>query len=246
MSPVGAPVDLVNFEAPVTAGTIGECCVCYTVKTNHTIKPPPEPHRRCVLDSLDVYESMRRHGIPGRGKRRELHSDLFAVARVFDWDGERLAAEWRKIVGIRPANIGCSTEQAVQDILRHWQRAKKPQPWLPDTGQLPDLTTARVTTLKSNLKRHGCPAASSCARIIGEILYPLVLRLPRQCAQGEISIVSRDLQNKCVSKRSKLPMQWLHSWNILRITDQNYIRAKRTKRYFVNVAVVVWLLGIRD
>jgi succinate dehydrogenase hydrophobic anchor subunit len=38
-------------------------------------------------------------------------------------------------------------------------------------------------------------------------------------------------------------MQWLHAWNVLRITDQNYIKGKRTKRYFVNTALVVWLLG---
>ena len=48
------------------------------------------------------------------------------------WGEQRRASKWQKIVSIRPTNIGCSVEQAVQDILRHWQRAKKRQPWCPN------------------------------------------------------------------------------------------------------------------
>jgi len=112
--------------------------------------------------------------------------------------------------------------------------------------ELPDLTAERIVMLKANLRRHGCPTVSSCARIIGEILYPLVRKLPRQCAQGNISILSRELQNKCVSKRSRLSMQWLHAWNVLRITDHSYLKGDKTKRYFVNVTTVIWLLGFRS
>lgn len=242
---VGCPVNSVNLEAPATADTAGECCACTPVRTNVTIQSSPEPRRRTVLESLDLYESLKRDGIPGRGQRQALHLDLFAVVKVFDWDEERLSTEWRGIVRIKPQNIGCSEEQAVQDIVRHWKRSKARQTWLPDTTLLPDPTAERIPVLKTNLKRLGCDTSSSCARVIVEILYPLIRRLPRQCSMGTISILSREIQNRCVSKRSKEPLRWLHQANVLRVTDPDYVVGK-TKRYFVNVTLVIWLLGFRS
>jgi hypothetical protein len=217
-----------------------------TATTNVTIKPLSARLGRTFLDSLGTYQRLRLEGILRRHTRNQLHIDLLQVARLLDWNDRQLASEWKSIVSIRPENIGCSVDDAARDLLSHRKRSTVERIWLPNTTRLPDQIDGRESTLKLKLRQLGCPDPSSCTRIISEILYPLVRTLPRQCELGTISIQSRELQRRCVSKRSRLAMTWLHAWNVLRVVDHNYARGTRTKRYWVNVGLVLWLTGFRN
>jgi len=86
--------------------------------------------------------------------------------------------------------------------------------------------------------------ASGAARVICEILWDHIRCRPAQCVGGTISIPARLIQDHCPGRRDAAVKRWMFANNIMRIT-RGYVVGKLTYLYWVNIPLVVWLLGFR-
>lgn len=213
-------------------------------------KPVSASRAPTFLDDLNCLEELKRNGIPGRGQRRQLHRVLFTAARIHGWfDNEgRIAREWEVILNIAPANIGCTVNHGIRDILRDW-RAVRRSPykiWLPDCKKLPDLDQARRNDLLAGLTRLGCPKAirSSTTNVIVTVLWPVIRTATIPCMEGRAAVQSRRLQ-AAAGERTRLVREWLAENNLLRLRDNHYEPGKRSRLFFINVPLAVWLMGFR-
>jgi len=186
-------------------------------------------------------------GIPERGFRTKGHYALFTAKRVYGWTDVAMQQVWRDIVMMNPANIGCSIEQAVADIGTHWERSKgkSKNPSLPDMTKLPP-TTNRTQTLVGNLTKMGCPWPADVAKIILKVLMAPIQGCPKACIDGRAAIRAKDLQRACSSRSYKAAREWMAAHNILVLKNPSYIRGVHSMTYFVNVHLILFLLGFRS
>lgn len=197
------------------------------------------------LDDLRTYEHLRSSGIPERHVRRDLHKVMFTAARVFGWEESLLESEWRHIVGLAPHNIGCSEDEAVDDIVSHWRAARdgRFRIWLPDCSRLPSMDSVRRRAIKRALTAWGCPVPSAVAGIVCRALYPAIQNAAVPCAEGRVSLSSRVMRRACGHRNFDAAMAWLSAQNILRLTSRHYVVGKMSRLYFVSIPLVLWLLG---
>jgi len=205
------------------------------------------------LDDLTRFEELKRTGIPAKGQRRGLHRVLFTASRIHGWfdDQKRIAKEWEAILNIAPSNIRCSVQAGVQDIRGEWRAAKrKPyRIWLPACSILADLDEVRRESLVDGLTRLGCPKdiLSSVRSIIANVLWDVVRKATRHCTAGRASVQSRKMQS-VGGQKSGLARKWLNQNNLLCVRDHSYQTGiyGHSKRYFVNIPLLIWLAGYRN
>jgi hypothetical protein len=204
------------------------------------------PEKPTFLDDLETFERLKIEGIPARHQRIRLHHVLFTAARLWRWSAAQLQEHWRQIVSIHPANIGCSVEEAVADVRRHWQEAGQFQFRLPNTATLPpQLEAHEIELARQRLEAMGCTDSVSAARIVGLVCYPKIRECPQACQRGTVAIRSQQLQAVSVGKRYRPPLEWLKHNNLLVTTDRHYRPGQRSRLFFVNAPLVLWLLGFR-
>lgn len=196
------------------------------------------------LDDLNIYLELRTKGIPRRGTRREMHRPFFTAARLFGWFGneKRAGEEWRRIVAINASAIGCSVNEAVQDLMRDRRAIRLTGFHLPDVRALPNLDRTRMICAKRRCEDFGCSDPTSAAQVIAQVLYPAIRRCPPACVRGTIAIRSTEMQNACPNKRYLPTREWLFSTNIMAMTHPDYHPGVRSRLYRVNIPLVLWFL----
>jgi len=199
------------------------------------------------LDALETYENLCGAGVPARHQRIKLHRALFTAAHLWGWgnDEERLRQEWHRIVSIQPTHIGCDVDDAVEDMLRHRAKAGSFQCHLPNTAVLPTLEKHEIEAACQKLEAKGCPDPVSAARIVAKVLYPKVRECPKACMRGTVAVQSRDLQRVSVWGHYKPALVWLEQNNIIVTANRKYTPGKRSRCYWINAPLILWLLGFR-
>lgn len=200
------------------------------------------------LDDLRGYEALKQGGIPKRHVRRTLHKVMFSATRVLGMTNDQAADEWREILGKHPENIGCSIEEAVQELLAlfRFRATTRLVPFLPNTQKLPDCDDHRGQLLKQWLVSKGCPCATDVLKIIRSILWGCIRDLPLQCVQGKIGLKSAVLQRICRGKGGyKQALAWLEDRHIVRMTNEKYCPGERTRKYFVNIPLILYCAGFQ-
>ena len=169
---------------------------------------------------------------------------MFLAALVHGWDSNQLETEWRQIVSLNPHNIGCAADKAANEIAEAWGVVKD-QPfkvWLPDCANLPDLDKARIKHLKASLERLTCPHVPNVAKIISKALWDIVRTRPAPCVAGRSTIPSQVLGDACRWTHYRKSMDWMDSNNIL-VPRTGYVPGVRSTGYFVNIPLILHLLG---
>jgi hypothetical protein len=182
---------------------------------------------------------------------------------------------WRAVVARTPeGNIGLTAGEAVEDFGRHLDAAigsgglASFRPRMPDFSGLPPLgdvgaAARRMRRRMADLAGAGMlPAAAGgdrtlrgvatgAARVVAELLWPLARRVPAQCLGGTASILAARIRAMCPGRRHGAVVRWLGEAGILRVARADYARwdaslgRGRTRLYFVNLPLVVWLAGVR-
>lgn len=200
-----------------------------------------EGRRESFLDDLSKYERLKKEGIPFRHIRRKLHPVVFKAARILGMPKEEMAAEWLRIVSMNPENIGCSPEEAVEDLIRAYEKGRRCGIYLPDCSILPDLDPIRLKTLSNKLKDEGCRYVHGVCKIIEKVLWNSVRSLPRQCVTGKLGIRATELQAVC--RLYTKPFGWMMDKYLVVLTDDLYISGMKTRQYKVNIPLLLHWLG---
>jgi hypothetical protein len=157
-----------------------------------------------------------------------------------------MAEEWRTIVAMKPENIGVTPDEAVKQLLDHYEAKKKDSRLtLPNTLALPVDPTPRLAHLTEAVKGLGCPVAKDVGHIIAKVLWRYVRELPVQCGRGEVGVKARDCHEVCNRGQYQPALAWMAEQHILRVTDPNYINSRKTRRYFVNIPLILYLMGFK-
>lgn len=207
-------------------------------------------HRDTFLTHLSQYATLKIEGIPHRGVRSKLHVSMFVAARILGWDRTRLEQEWLSITSMNPDNIRMSPENAVIDLIRQYETGKNASDTisLPNTLSLPEHALLKREHLLAALNAWGCRKEDrphDVANIILQVLWKAVRTLPVQCMRGKTGIRSLEVQRAC-SRKVYLPaMNWMKEANIVKVTDDHYEIGRKTRRYFVNIPLILFLLGFR-
>jgi len=233
---------LVGNGPKVSIGDV-DVVVCPVVNTATTNVMHFREPRSSFLDDLETYERLRSEGIPARHERINLHPIMFRAARILAMDRESMAAEWRRIVSLHPESIGCSADYAVADLLREHDKGKRCGIYLPDCTRLPDLDSSRIKALRQRLKQENCLCIHGVYKIIQNVLWDQIRKLPRQCMTGELGIRSRDLQ--AAYRNYKKPFGWMQDARLVLLTDDLFISGRKTRSYWVNIPLVLYWLGFK-
>lgn len=209
-------------------------------------------NRATFLDSLDIWLSLRKSGIPHRHVRRALHHHVLVAAAVMGWDDSDLYGEWDSIVSLHQGNIGCTPEEACDDLIRHrrrrfWARASLV---LPILSSLPDADISREQPAVDRLDALNCPESCSVARLARRLFHGKIKEAPSACREGRLALRHRDMEYHCAptphGRRLLRPaLQWMDEHNILRMTDHRYEPKARSRLYRLNIHLVLWLLDFR-
>lgn len=208
-------------------------------------------HRDTFLTHLSQYATLKTEGIPSRGMRRKLHVSMFVTARILGWGKGRLEKEWLSITSMKPENIGMSPEDAVIDLIRHYEKGQTitDKITLPNTLSLPEDPFLKRDCLLAALKAWGCrkeDRPNDVASIILRVLWKAIRTLPVQCMQGKTGIRALEVQHVCARKVYRPAMNWLEEANILKVTDADYKIGRKTRRYFVNSPLILYLMGFKE
>lgn len=199
------------------------------------------------LDHLQTYDHLKRDGIPSRHLRRSYHVAMFASARVFGWDRQELTDEWRTIVTKHPEHIGLTPEQAVQELMGHLDSSTHSETLtLPNTTFLPDDVAERREHLEAALVALGCPEPRNVANMIIRVLWRSVRELPWQCREGTLGIRTSALCKVCTHGRYLPGLEWMKTRKIVQVTDDSYSEGRKTRRYSVNISLIIYLLGFQS
>ena len=199
---------------------------------------------KTFLDDLKEYEKLKYKGIPNRHVRRDLHKVMFTKARIFNLTEYQMAEEWRRILEIHPENIGCSIDEGVGELQAAFHTHKDFRLFLPDTTSLPHLNRKMAMNLREWLVTEKCPCTKDILKIIKNILWDYIRTLPLQCARGQIGLKSSVLQRTCRGKGGyKAALAWSEEQNILKMTDADYAAGIKTRKYFVNIPLILHHLG---
>lgn len=202
------------------------------------------------LGDLAVVEALKVTGIPARHTRRMHHRAFFTTARVMGWTENRMCQEWRSIVSMHPSHIGCSAEEAIEDMIRAWRASQPYRIYLPDTTSLPIVRRKDKRRLEEILKERGCLSPRNAASVTVKVLIPLIRRIPQACMAGTAGVSSRKLWDACSGNRKdrncRSALDWLVEHMVLTPTCKSYVPGKRTRRFFVNIPLVVLLMGWKE
>jgi len=201
-------------------------------------------HNQHFLDHFKVFQALKRDGITQRGIRKSCHVALFVAGRIFGWDKARLAAEWKAIVSLKPENIGLTPDKAVDELLAHYDsKQNNSKISLPNALSLPQDPTPRLNEILSNLKQFNCPKPKDVATIIIKVLWQPIRELPVQCERGTVGIQTRALCKVCSRGQYKPAWNWLMAQNMVGLIDPSYISGRRTRRYSINIPLILCLMG---
>lgn len=197
------------------------------------------------LEDLRIYSELKKSGIPRRRLRRQLHKVMFTVARLFDWTEKKLLDEWEQILKINPNNIGLSVEDAIADLKNEWGKiGNKPFKFrLPVAKDLPEIDEERKKMLRERLKQVNCLTVKTVSNLIIEILYPAVRKAIVPCINGKVSLRAKTMWNACNGWKYRDALEWLDENNIMRLRNSSYVPGKRSRLYFVNPHLVLFLMG---
>ena len=195
------------------------------------------------LDDLEIYWQLKRYGIPRRHERIRLHKALFTVARVFCWSKEKLGEEWLSIVKINPNHIGCSKEEAVEDICRHFNSAERLPIYLPNATTIPEPNVAHEIHLESSLEEMQCPDITNTKRLIVRVLLPLIKQFPVQCCRGMLGIKSKDMLLATIKGKYTPALTWMLQNRLISMTRKGYFVGIMTRTYAVNIPLILFLMG---
>lgn len=208
-------------------------------------------HPDTFLTHLSQYATLKREGIPQKGVRNNLHVSMFVTARILGWGKGRLEKEWLSITSMKPDNIRMSPEDAVIDLIRHYEKGQTitNKITLPNTLSLPEDPFLRRDCLLAALNGWGCrkeDRPNDVANIILRVLWKAMRTLPVQCMQGKTGIRALEVQRVCARKVYRPAMNWLEDSNILKVTDDRYEIGRKTRRYFVNIPLILYLMGFKE
>ena len=197
------------------------------------------------LDDLAIYYDLKKNGITKRDIRRGMHIVIYRVGALLGLSEKQLIEDWEAIISINPNNIGPSISVALQDFSNCFASLNKIKSYyLPDCTFLPELDDARNKAFKKKLKDEGCPSPTGVCNIVKNVLWGAVKSLPHQCLDGTLGLSSRNLQQ--ASKRYKEPLEWLMQKNIVIMTNPNYCSGKLTRKYKINIPLLLYWLGFKN
>ncbi len=196
------------------------------------------------LDEIRHYEKLKMNGIESRYIRRTLHPIIYRVANILGWTEYEMIGEWRDIVSINPNNINCTVDVAVYEFMECYRKGKPSGYYLPDCTRLPQLNDFHMKALRKRLKAEGCPRVTGACNIIENVLWESIRELPAKCVDGNLGISSRELQAAC--RRYKEPFGWMIDRNIIRVTNPSYSAGRATRKYRVNIPLLLYWLGFRN
>ena len=243
------------------------CMLVTSNKTNDTQEPINEALTRELLDNINVkphkrrsfgtfleylaeYENLRESGIPRIGTRLDYHRVMFTAARIFNWSGSRILKEWDSILKIKPYNIQLSVVAGLKDYAKEWDivKAKEFSIWKPLVTSLPISVSKRKRTLITNLKNMKCPKASAVSSVILKVLYPVIRKAIIPCEKGEAAIQSKIMRDACGCNghNYRRILRWLSDYHILKVCDDSYQVGVRSKLYYVNAELIIYLMGFKS
>lgn len=203
------------------------------------------------LTHLSIYYELVNNGISRRGLRYSLHVSMFVTARIMGWDEIKLADEWEKIVNINPENIGITPEEAVSDIIRHFETGNKGYNLqrLPNMQSLPIYPCSRRESLLVAIRSMGClniDYPTAVANIILKVLWPFIISYTNKCCNGSLGIRSDSMRKVSPKGLYRPAVDWMIKNNIIRITKDNYFVGKHTRKYFINIPLILFIMGFKE
>jgi len=180
-------------------------------------------------------------------------------------DVTRVKAEWRRILSLAPQNIGCSIEEGVAEIegfVHVWQQSagKYFKHHLPECTKLPDIDRQMKKRLRDHLaglvdetflggtilpesKRRS--VVTGMTNIASKVLWPLLRECPRQCIQGRLNLSAKKMKALCPRRQFGPVRDCMYRLGIIRQTKRACHAAGLTRTYFVNIPLIIWLMGFR-
>jgi len=176
-----------------------------------------------------------------RGERRILGTHLIACRKIYNASEYDLLERFREILSHPVSKIGMTVEDALEDFKGHIAKTRvKGNLSLPNFGSVVIPENA-LESLQDYFKSKGYIFPLSTAKVILQVILPLVLRLPMQCLKGTVGIYSVDLMNAAGSRYRKAVMQDLKAHYIV-VEKKKAIPKSQTAKYFVNVHKVVYMI----
>ena len=184
-------------------------------------------------------------------------------------DADRIADEWRTVLVLSGNSIRCSVEEGVSQMVGYvgvknrGRRDGHRRFTLPDCALLPDIDGQRKNALRERIlrlvvqengrrpasrsaeKSPKTSIATGIANIVMDILYPKIKALPAQCQVGKLAIPVKDMRAKCPRSKFAPTREWLYRLNVIKPTQKANHAAGLTRLYWVNIPLVIWLLGFK-
>jgi len=199
------------------------------------------------LEDLETYETLKLNGIPCRHtRRRTYHGAMITAKKVFQWSEDRFRDEWRKILSIHPCNTEGSIETNVYDLVKDCGKRGGRSIYLPVTASLPSPKRAHRLHFLNTLSRMGCEKPDIAFRIIDRVAWHFIRTLPIQCQEGRIGLHSLAISRACNSRAYRGTLDWLHDNKIVVCKNRSYLSGKDTRQYFINIPLILYLLGFRS
>ncbi|MEI6168513.1 MAG: hypothetical protein WCS52_15125 [bacterium] len=177
-----------------------------------------------------------------RGQRLILHTCLLTCRRIFGASDEQLVKKFAEIVSHEKSQIGLKNDDAIKDFKNHIAKSSiKGNARLPDTRSLtfPLNTPERLV---SHLRSRGYCRPKQTAKVILQVILPLLVTLPEQCMNGTAGIKSSEVGKVAGSRYRNDVMTDLRRYYILEARNTKYIPKVKTMTYFINVHKIVYML----
>jgi hypothetical protein len=198
------------------------------------------------LDDLETYETLKMNGISARHLRRTYHGAMLTVRRVFLWDDAKFGEECRKILSIHPSNIDGDIETNVADLLKDGSIRGVIPVYLPNTAALPEIGKDNKKHFIRILFEKGCKEPRIAFRIIDKVLWDFIRVQPLKCQAGKLGIHSASIMKACKPKPYRAILNWLEDKAILVCTNTSYEVGGHPRTFFVNIPLIIYLLGFKS
>jgi len=235
------------------------------------------------FNNLDMYIQYMEYGLKSKGLRSSMYRDVIFAKKILDarfckqkvkdnvnilngvTNGvtfyEDCLSEVTQILELSEGRYQCSFEEAIEDFKDYYAKSlqySKLTIRMPNSTKLPVRCPMNLKTLKTILKQLGIQNRTHVAKIILNVLWPLLRTLPAQCDNGTVGIhMNRDIRGEYLkngvrckfedsskyvnSKYVRATMETLKKHNIL-IKTRNYIYKEQTSKYWINAPLILWLV----
>jgi len=199
----------------------------------------------CLLNSnfvksMELIEFASANGLK-RGERRQLQTTLIACRKIYNASDDQLVDKFTQILKHPASRIGVTFNQAVRDFKTHIAKSS-----IKGNQSLPDVTSLAIPrdaleSLTRQFKARGYTCPVQTAKVILQVILPLLQKLPMQCLKGQVGIKSQEVGRVAGSRYRKAVMQDLNASYIV-VERKKAIPKVQTAKYFVNVHKVVYMI----